>query len=104
VISNNEKMGIRRAPLAFSEQGVAMLSGILNSRRAINVNIAIMRAFVQLRQFLESNVEISRKVEELLKAVNVHDEQIQSIFEAIRQLIDQKEEPPAQRNPIGYRK
>ena len=56
-------------PFAFTEQGVAMLSGILNSDRAICVNIAIMRAFVQLRQFLESNKELAKKIEELEKAV-----------------------------------
>jgi phage regulator Rha-like protein len=89
---------------AFTEQGVAMLSSVLNSERAIQVNIAIMRSFVQLRKFIESNKELSRKIEELERAVTGHDENIRVIFEAIRQLIDQKEEPPVQRNPIGYRK
>jgi hypothetical protein len=96
--------GVRYVPFAFTEQGVAMLSSVLNSERAIQVNIAIMRSFVQLRKFIESNKELSRKIEELERAVTGHDENIRVIFEAIRQLIDQKEEPPAQRNPIGYRK
>ncbi len=87
---------------AFTEQGVAMLSGILGSRQAISVNIAIMRAFVQLRRFLESNKELARKMEELEKAVTGHDEKIRLIFHAIKQLIDKKEEPLPQRKPIGY--
>ena len=88
---------------AFTEQGVAMLSGILGSRQAISVNIAIMRAFVQLRRFLESNKELARKMEELEKAVTGHDEKIRLIFHAIKQLIDKKEEPLPQRKPIGYK-
>jgi len=87
---------------AFTEQGVAMLSGTLNSSKAINVNIAIMRAFVQLRRFLESNNELARKFEELEKAVSVHDEKIQLIFTAIKELIEEKENPVA-RNPVGFK-
>jgi hypothetical protein len=89
---------------AFTEQGVAMLSGVLNSDRAIAVNIAIMRAFVQLRQFMESNKELSMKIADLEQAVITHDKDIQVIFQTIRHLIEHKEEPPVQRNPIGYRK
>jgi len=95
--------GQRYLPFAFTEQGVAMLSGILQSDRAIQVNIAIMRAFVQLRRFLESNKELARKIEELEKAVTGHDEKIGLIFQAIKQLIDKKEEPVPPRNPIGYK-
>ena len=90
-------------PFAFTEQGVAMLSGILNSDRAIQVNIAIMRAFVQLRRFLESNKELAIKVEELEKAVAGHDEKINLIFQAIKQLIEKKDEPAPPRKPIGYK-
>jgi len=75
--------GLRYLPYAFTEQGVAMLSGILNSDQAIQVNITIMRAFVQLRRFLESNKELARKIEELEKAVSGYDEKIQMIFSAI---------------------
>ena len=70
-------------PFAFTEQGVAMLSGILNSDRAIWVNIAIMRAFVQFRRFMESNKELARKMEELEKVVAGHDDKIRLIFQAI---------------------
>ena len=103
VISKNDRMSLRKNPLAFTEQGVAMLSGILNSKQAISVNIAIMRVFVQLRRSLEANKEIGRKLEELEKTVAGHDEKIKLIFQVIKQLIEKKEEPQAPRNPIGYR-
>jgi len=89
-------------PFAFTEQGVAMLSGILNSPKAIGVNITIMRAFVHLRRFLESNKELSRKIDELEKSVSGHDEKIQLIFSAIKQLMQEKE-IPSERNPVGFR-
>jgi hypothetical protein len=89
-------------PFAFTEQGVAMLSGILNSNQAIRVNIAIIRAFVQIRHFLESHNELARKIEELEDAVSLHDEKIELIFSAIRQMMDQNENPPA-RNPVGFK-
>lgn len=94
--------GIRYAPFAFTEQGVAMLSGILGSDRAIYVNIAIMRAFVQLRQFLESNKDLAIKLEELEKSLEKHDERIELVFQAIRQLIEKKTEEEKPRRPIGY--
>jgi len=88
-------------PFAFTEQGVAMLSGILNSINAIQVNIAIMRAFVQLRRFLDIHKELARSIEELEQVVSVHDEKIQLIFSAIKQLMEEKENPTA-RNPVGF--
>jgi len=94
--------GRRYIPFAFTEQGVAMLSGILHSGRAIQVNITIMRAFVKLRMFLESNKELSRKIEELEQAVSGHDEKIQLIFSAIKQLMELKEKPTAG-NPVGFK-
>jgi hypothetical protein len=89
-------------PFAFTEQGVAMLSGILNSQKAISVNIAIMRAFVHLRRFLESNKELSLKIEELEKSVSCHDEKIQLIFTAIKELMEEKV-IPVERNPVGFK-
>ena len=74
-------------PFVFTEQGVAMLSSVLNSDRAIIVNIAIMRAFVQLRKTMESHTELARKLSDLERKLGDHGEQIQAIFEAIRQLI-----------------
>jgi hypothetical protein len=94
--------GSRKLPYAFTEQGVAMLSGILNSDRAIQVNIVIMRAFVHLRRFLESNHELAERLNVLEKSVTGHDEKIQLIFDTINQLIENAEAPPA-RNPVGFR-
>jgi hypothetical protein len=84
-------------PFAFTEQGVAMLSGILNSERAINVNIAIMRAFVQMRRLMETHKELAKKIEEL---ESKYDEQFSIVFEAIRQLIQKENEP---RTPVGFK-
>ena len=94
--------GDRYLPFALTEQGVAMLSGILQSDRAIQVNIVIMRTFVHLRRFLESNKELMRRLDELEKAVSGHDEKIQLIFSVIKQLIEEHEEPP-ERNPVGFK-
>ncbi len=74
-------------PYVFTEQGVAMLSTVLNSERAIQVNIAIMRAFVKLRQILSMNKELAYKLNELEIKIEKHDVDIQAIFEAIRQLM-----------------
>jgi hypothetical protein len=93
--------GLRRAlPYAFTEQGVAMLSSVLRSQRAIEVNIAIMRTFVLLRRLMDSNRDLARKVEALEKK---YDEQFAVVFEAIKQLIIEddarKKTPPRQ---IGF--
>src|ERR1043166_4017028 len=79
--------GRRHRPYAFTEQGVAMLSSVLNSERAVKVNIAIMRAFVRLREALETNRELAQKFAELEQRVGKHDDEIAAIIEAIRQLI-----------------
>lgn len=92
--------GRRRArPYAFTEQGVAMLSSVLNSERAVKVNIAIMRAFVKLRHMLETNRELAQKFAELERHVGKHDEEIAEIIEAIRQLMTPSERP---RREIGF--
>src|SRR6267143_2782908 len=87
VTSSRKHRGARYRPYAFTEQGVAMLSSVLTSERAVKVNIAIMRAFVKLREMLETNREPSRKFAELEQRVDKHDEEITAILEAIRQLI-----------------
>jgi hypothetical protein len=84
---------------AFSEQGVAMLSSVLRSERAVQVNIAIMRTFVQLRSALESNRELARKLAGLEERVGKHGEDIAAIIEAIRQLIAPEKRP---RREIGF--
>jgi len=83
-------------PYAFTEQGVAMLSSVLNSERAIKVNIEIMRAFVRLRQILSANKELAKKLDELEKK---YDAQFRVVFEAIRQLMAGPERPPKK---IGF--
>jgi len=99
-ISKPGRGGRRYLPYAFSEQGVAMLSSVLNSKRAIEVNIAIMRAFVQLRKTLDSHAELARKLADLEQRFEGHDEQIQTIFEAIRQLITAPEKTAKKK--IGF--
>jgi len=91
--------GRRHRPYAFTEQGVAMLSSVLNSERAVKVNIAIMRAFVKLRETLETNRELARKFEELERRVGKHDEEIGAILEAIRQLMTPSKQS---RREIGF--
>ncbi len=84
---------------AFTEHGIAMLPGVLSSERAIKMNVAIMRAFVRLRQMIDTNRELSRKFSELEQRVGKHDEEIAAILEAIRQLMAPPEKP---RREIGF--
>ena len=91
--------GRRQLPYAFTEQGVAMLSSVLRSQRAVQVNIAIMRAFVKLREALETNRELAIKFAELEKNVDKHDKEIAAIIEAIRELMAPPEKP---RRQIGF--
>jgi hypothetical protein len=88
--------GTRYNPMVFTEQGVAMLSSVLKSERAIEVNIAIMRAFVQMRQMLTTHADLKRKIEEM---ESKYDEQFQIVFEAIRQLLVEDEQP---KKKIGF--
>jgi len=94
--SNKGRGGRRYAPYAFTEQGVAMLSTVLNSERAIRVNIEIMRAFVRLRQMLATNTRLARKLAELEKK---YDAQFKVVFDAIRQLMAS---PDPKRRKIGF--
>jgi hypothetical protein len=95
----NRRGGRRHLPYAFTEQGVAMLSSVLHSNRAVKVNIAIMRAFVRLREMLEANGELARKFAALEMRVGGHDKQIAGIIEAIRQLISKPDKP---KREIGF--
>ncbi|MDI6736265.1 MAG: ORF6N domain-containing protein [bacterium] len=94
---------IKHAPnvFAFTEQGVAMLSSVIKSQRAIQVNIVIMRAFVKLREILSTHKELVYKLNELERKTEKHDTQIQAIFEAIRQLMTPPEKP---KQRIGFYK
>ena len=85
---------------AFTEQGVAMLSSVLNSERAIRVNIAIMRAFVKLREVLSTHKELALKLKQLEMKIEKHDDEIQAIFDVIRQLMAQPPEKP--KHPMGF--
>ena len=90
-ISNSIKMGLRHPPMAFTEQGVAMLSSVLNSKRAITVNIAIMRVFVKMREIMATNKEFSEKLNRIEEHLAEHDKQFQVVFEAIKQLLTEEE-------------
>ena len=96
VTSNTRRGGRRYLPYAFTEQGVAMLSSVLRSARAVEVNIAIMRTFVQLRRLMDTNRDLARKIEALEKK---YDEQFAEVFAAIKELIA----PPAPlKKQIGF--
>ena len=91
------RMGLRRRPYAFTEQGVAMLSSVLRSDRAVEVNIEIMRAFVRLRQLLASNKELARKLAAL---EDKYDERFKVVFDAIRRLMTPA--APKKKSRIGF--
>jgi hypothetical protein len=94
--------GLRRAtPYAFTEQGVSMLSSILRSKRAIQVNIAIMRAFVKLREMISTHKELAHKLKLLEGRIEKHDDEIKGIFNAIRQLMMP---PETKKRKIGFRR
>jgi len=95
--SNAGRGGRRYNPLAFTEQGVAMLSSVLRSERAVQVNIAIMRAFVKLREMLASHRDLTRRLDEMEKK---YDAQFKGVFDAIRELMRPPERP---RRRIGFR-
>jgi phage regulator Rha-like protein len=98
--SNTGRGGRRYAPYVFTEQGVAMLSSVLRSKRAIAVNIEFMRAFVELRRIASSYAAIENRLEQIERGVGEHDEQLGEIFTALRQLIAP---PPQSKHPIGFR-
>lgn len=92
--------GSRYTPMAFTEQGVAMLSSVLNSSTAIKVNIQIIRVFTKMKEMLLTNKDILLKLEQLENKVSGHDENIQMIFEALKQLLNPPQEP---RKRIGFK-
>jgi hypothetical protein len=104
VISSGEHGGRRTPPFVFTEQGIAMLSGVLRSERAIAVNIEVMRVFVELRRVASSYAAIEKRLEQIEQEIGArlgeHDEQLNQIFKALRQLIS----PPARpKRPVGFR-
>ncbi|OGZ63674.1 MAG: DNA-binding protein [Candidatus Staskawiczbacteria bacterium RIFCSPLOWO2_01_FULL_37_25b] len=100
--SKSDKMGLRRPPHAFTEHGVAMLSSVLNSDRAIKINIQIIRTFIKIRELLATNDALQRKIMELEKKYGSHDDKIKKIFDTLNLLLlDEKTKP---KKEIGFKK
>ena len=99
-ISEPGRGGRRYLPRAFTEQGVATLSSVLHSEQAIEVNIAIMRAFVRLRQMLETNEELNRKFNEIVRKLSTHEKYFRVVFDELKKLT---EKPPSSRRHIGFK-
>ena len=98
IVISSEHGGRRAIPYAFTEQGIAMLSSVLRSQRAVEVNIAIMRTFVQLRRLMDSNRDLARRIEAMETR---YDEQFSQVFDAIKQLISEDKTRKAKRS-IGF--
>ena len=101
VISNSEKMSLRKRPLAFTEQGVAMLSSVLNSKRAIAVNIQIIRIFTRIRGILVTHKSMLLQLEKIEYKLNSHDKDLQLVFKYLKQLLNP---PQPERRKIGFRR
>jgi hypothetical protein len=103
VTSNKEKMGLRKLPNAFTEQGVAMLSSVLNSETAIEVNIQIIRIFSRIRGVILTNKDFLLKLEQLERKVDKHSDEIQVIFKALKKLFNPPPAPIEPRKRIGFK-
>ncbi|MBU3927064.1 MAG: ORF6N domain-containing protein [Bacteroidetes bacterium] len=101
--SNADKMGLRYVPFCFTEQGVTMLSCVLNSERAIQLNIQIIRIFTKIREVLTDKLSIKLDIEEIKKKLENHDKNIELLFSYLDELIE-KQENPQPRKRIGYRR
>ena len=99
IVTLKQGQNIKYFPYAFTEQGVAMLSSVLNSKRAIQVNIQIMMTFTKLREIIAGNKELAERLNQLEKKIENHDYEIKSIFEAIRQLMVPPERP---KRKVGF--
>ena len=98
--NTGDKMGLRYAPFCFTEQGVTMLACVLNSTRAVAVNIQVIRIFAKLREMLLTHKDILLKLEQMEKQVIANSDDIQNIFIALRELLNPPQEP---RPPIGFK-
>ena len=98
--SNQNHGGRRYFPYAFTQEGVAMLSGVLNSARAVQANVLIMRAFIKLREMAATNELIRQKIEELERKYEKHDKQFKFVFNALRNLLEPPKLP--KKKPIGF--
>ncbi len=101
VTSNSDRQGLRYAPYCFTEQGVTMLSCILNSERAITVNIRVIRIFTRMREMLLTNKDILLQLEKIEQKIGTHDSQIELIFNYLKKLLNPPQEP---RERIGFRR
>jgi ORF6N domain len=99
VTSSSSWGGRRTAPWVFTQEGIAMLSSVLRSERAIQVNIEIMRAFVRLREIMANHADLARRLDELERCFREHDEQFALVFDAIRKLMEPPRTEPAE---LGY--
>jgi phage regulator Rha-like protein len=97
--NSRDKMGLRYRPFVFTEQGVAMLSSVLNSKRAIQVNIIVIKTFMKLREIISLNKDLAQKLSQLERKYERHDEQIHAIFDQIREFMTFKDKPKKQ---IGF--
>lgn len=108
--TSNKRGGTRYLPFAFTEQGVAMLSGVLNSEKAIQMNIAIMRAFVEIRRFALNYKDLAVQINEIRKTVSSHSEQLNQIYDAFENMMEEKQDKLeekrqwAKRERIGFKK
>jgi hypothetical protein len=106
VTSSGKYRGLRYLPYAFTEQGVAMLSGILNSNKAINMNIAIMRAFVEVRKIVLQQNDLKEQLKQIKERLGEHDTQLNQIYDAMENLLDEKaaQRKWEDRERIGFKK
>ena len=102
VISNSDLMGLRFMPFCFTEQGVAMLSSVLNSERAINVNIQIIRIFTRIRHMFMDNTELRLEIEKIKSKLDNQDKNMEVVFRYLDELIENKEDPKP-RKRIGFK-
>jgi len=100
--NSSDKMGLRYAPFAFTEQGVAMLSSVLHSKKAIDVNSIIIRVFTKIKQTLSNNINLSLEIEKIKKKLTNQNKNIELVFSYLDELIDKKES--SERTKIGYKK
>ena len=100
--SNSDRMGLRYSPMVFTEHGVLMLSSVLNGKKAIAVNIQIMRIFTRMRQMLTDTLSLKLEIEEIKKKVQNQDKNIELVFSYLDELITKQEEQPL-RKRIGYK-
>jgi phage regulator Rha-like protein len=108
--TSNKRGGTRYMPFAFTEQGIGMLSGVLNSDKAVQMHIAIVRAFVALKQFVLNYKDLATQINAIRQTVGSHSEQLNQIYDAIENMMDEKEEKKEQkrlwkeRERIGFKK